>query len=165
MQVLDIDGLTFTFPEHWMVSKFDEWKFYRNQFVKQIDGIKAVDGIAVSPERWAFLIEVKDYRHLDPERPSQLPLAIANKVLYTLAAMLPAKLQAVEEEEKRISAAVLKSVKIRVIVHIEQPIRPIPIVDVADVKQKLQRLLRAIDPHPKVVSMNNLHGLAWAVTD
>lgn len=89
MLVLDIDGLAFTFPDRWNASKFDEWSFYRNQFSRQRNDIKAVDAIAVGPDKNAFLIEVKDYRHPETEKPSQLPAAIANKVLYTLAAMLP----------------------------------------------------------------------------
>ena len=164
MQVLDIDGLTFSFPEDWDAQKYDEWAFYRNQFAKQRNGIKAIDALAIDPDKCAFLIEVKDYRHPDTEKPSQLPAAIATKVLDTLAAMIPAKLHATEKKEKELAAAILKCASIRVIAHIELPQRHIPVVDVADLKQKLAQLLRAVDAHPKVVSMHDLKGMKWAVT-
>lgn len=163
MQVLDIDGLTFTFPENWNAQKYDEWVFYRQQFAKQRNGIKAVDAIAIDPDRCAFLIEVKDYRHPDTEKPSQLPAAIAAKVLDTLAAMIPAKLHATEQTEKKLAAAVVKCSSVRVIAHVELPQRHIPAVDVADLKQKLGQLLRAVDAHPKVVSMSDLKGMKWSV--
>lgn len=164
MPVLDIDGLTFSFPEGWDAQKFDEWSFYRNQFGKQRNGIKAVDALVVDPEKCAFFIEVKDYRHPDTEKPSELPAAIAAKVLDTLAAMIPARLHAAEKDEKALAAAVLKCRSLRVVAHIELPQRHIPVVDLADVKQKLGQLLRAVDAHPKVVSMRDLKGLKWTVT-
>lgn len=163
MPVLDIDGLTFTFPVDWKAQKFDEWSFYRNQFAKQRNGIKAIDALAIDPDKTAFFIEVKDYRHPETEKPSQLPAAIATKVLDTLAAMLPAKLNATEKEEKELAAAILKCVSLRVIAHIELPPRHIPVVDPADVKQKLGQLLRAVDAHPKIISMNDLKGMKWTV--
>lgn len=163
MPQLNIDGLTFTFPQGWQASKYDEWSFYRNQFARQSNGIKAVDALALSPENAAFLIEVKDYRHPDAEKPSQLPNAIASKVLYTLAAMLPAKLNANERLEKQMSTEILGCASLRVVVHIEQPQRRHPVVDLADVKQKLCQLLRAVDAHPRMVSMSNMGGMAWSV--
>ncbi|ABM36455.1 hypothetical protein [Polaromonas naphthalenivorans] len=79
MPVLNIDGLRFDFPAAWQASKYDEWQFYRNQFVKQDDGIKAVDALVLSNDNTAFLIEVKDYRHPETEKPSELSQAVAHK--------------------------------------------------------------------------------------
>lgn len=163
MPPLNIDGLNFSFPIAWEASKYDEWSFYRNQFVKQQDNLKAVDILAISPSQAAFLIEVKDYRHPDTEKPSELAQAIANKVLHTLAAMLPAKLRANEISEQKFASAILTCTSLRVIAHIEQPARHQPVIDPADLKQKLRRLLKAVDPHLKVVSMNNMSGLEWTV--
>lgn len=163
MPVLDIDGLIFTFPDNWGASKFDEWIFYRQHFSRQGNGLKAVDAIAVDPSRCVFLIEVKDYRHPGTEKPSQLPAAIANKVIHTLAAMLPAKIHASVPEEKHLAEQVLKCISLRIIVHIELPQRHRPVVDLADVKQKLTQLLRAIDAHPKIVSMQDMKGMQWTV--
>lgn len=163
MPVLNIDGLTFTFPVAWQVSKYDDWSFYRNQFVKQKNGIKAVDAVVLGTKKDAYLIEVKDYRHPDTVKPSQLPEAIANKVLHSLAAMLPAKLNATDSGERRFAQAILGCVSLCVIAHIEQPRRHRPVVDLADIKQKLRQILRAVDAHPKVVSMSDMKGLAWTV--
>ena len=163
MPALNIDDLTFTFPQAWQASKYDEWSFYRNQFARQGNGIKAVDAVVLAPTNIAFLIEVKDYRHPDTEKPSQLPEAIANKVLHTLAAMLPAKIHANDAAEQKLATAILNCASLCVITHIEQPQRGRPVVDLADIKQKLRRLLRAVDAHPKVVSMNTMQGLAWTV--
>ena len=163
MPTLDIDGLSFSFPANWQADKFDDWAFYRNRFAKQGNGVKAVDALALSPEKAAFLIEVKDYRHPDSEKPSQLPEAIAQKAMHTLAALLPAKLHATVATEQALAAAILQCASLHVIVHIEQAQRHRPAVDLADVKQKLRQLLRAIDAHPKVVSMSTMNGLDWKV--
>jgi hypothetical protein len=57
--------------------------------------------------------------------------------MHTLAALLPAKLQPNEPSER----------------------------DLADLKKQIRVLLRAVDAHPKIVSMGNLagSGLAWSV--
>jgi hypothetical protein len=51
-----------------------------------------------------------------------------------------------------------------VVLHIEQPIKHKAIVDLADIKQKLKQLLRAIDAHPKITSMGNMQSLNWSVS-
>ena len=164
MPQINIDGLIFTFPEKWQASKYDEWSFYRNQLTKKWKGIKAVDVVALDPSKSAFLIEVKDYCHPETEKPSQLPEVIANKVLHTLAAMLPAKLHATNLMEKRLASEIIKCKSLHVIAHIEQPKKHRQVVDLADIKQKLRQLLHAVDAHPKVVSMNQMHTLNWTVS-
>jgi len=163
MPALDIDGLIFTFPNPWSVTKYDEWSFYRNQFSRQGGGIKAVDAIALDPNGTAYLIEVKDYRHPETEKPSQLPAAIAGKVLHTLSAMLPAKLLATDPGEASLAGDVLTCASLRIVAHIEQPQRHRGVVDPADLRQKLRELLRAVDPHVKVVSMTRMQALPWTV--
>jgi len=163
MTTIQVERLTFTFPAGWLASKYDEWSFYRNRFARQFDGIKAVDLIALDPESTAYFIEVKDYRHPDTEKPSELPLAIAKKVLMTLAALLPVKLNGNDPGECAMAASVLSCRKLRVVAHVELPQSHRSVVDPADIRQKLAQLLRAVDAHPKVVSMNALRGLAWQV--
>ena len=163
MLTLNIDGLLFHFPAGWLASKYDEWSFYRKHFSRQRGGIKAVDVLALSAENIAYLIEVKDYRHPDTERPSALPTAIADKVLHTLAALLPAKLNANEPAERALCKAVLGCLKLRVVAHIEQPARHSPIVDPADIQQQLKRMLRGIDEHPKVVCTAKPGKVGWSV--
>ncbi|GKS97631.1 hypothetical protein [Acidovorax sp. SUPP2825] len=135
MRTLHVDGLNFTFPDAWDVSKYDEWSFYRNHFIKLCNGLKAVDVVALSPEKAAYLIEVKDYRHPQTEKPSFLADAIAMKVLHTLAVFLPAKFNA-SEGERSISEKLLKCDKLNIVVHIEQCARPRACYELCSVRAK-----------------------------
>lgn len=162
MKKIDIDGMTFNFPENFDISKYDDWIFYRNHFSKQMSGLKGVDAIAVSDKNSAYLIEVKDYRHPDTVKPSELPDAIAKKVIFTLAAMLPASLNARIVSEKSLASKVLNCQSIQVVAHIEMPQSHRPVVSLADIKQKLKIRLRAIDAHPKIVSHDKMQNLPWS---
>lgn len=164
MPAINVDGLTFAFPQHWEASKYDNWAYYRNQFVKQMNHIAAVDLLAVSPQDDAYLIEVKDYRHPEAVPPSELAEVVVGKVLCTLAAMLPAHLRATVPTERDLSGRVLRCGTLRVVLHIEQKPGYPPLPDLADLKQKLKAKLRAVDPHPKIVSMAKMQGLQWTVT-
>ena len=165
MPILDVDGLIFTFPATWQASKFDEWSFYRHHFLTLRNNLQAVDILAISPHQVAFMVEVKDYRHPQAVKPSALAETIVNKVVCTLAALLPARLHInTPVEEQKLSMSVLKCQRLHVIVHIEQPTAHQPRVDLADLKQKLKTRLRAIDAHPKVVSIAKPLGMAWQVT-
>jgi len=42
--------LHFDFPENWQVTKYDDWVFYKNQFGKLQDGLKAIDILAIDTE-------------------------------------------------------------------------------------------------------------------
>jgi len=164
MTALDVDGLIFTFPDTWQASKFDEWSFYRHHFMALRNNLQAVDILVLSPEKEAFMVEVKDYRHPNAGKPSELAETILNKVLCTLAALLPARLHAsTPPDEKTLSKAILGCKKLNVIVHIEQPAAHLPRVDLADLKQKLKSKLRAIDAHPKIVCMAKPLGMGWVV--
>ncbi len=50
--------LHFTFPEAWVVRKFDDTTAYQSLSGR---GLKGVDFIAISPDRQLWLIEVKNY--------------------------------------------------------------------------------------------------------
>lgn len=176
MSRLQIERLQFDFPNGWQASKYDDWIYYRDHFAKQQDGLKAVDIVALSPNKTAFLIEAKDYRHPDAVKPSQLAEAIADKVLHTLAALLAARLRANDPAEKSLAAAITKCSNLRIVIHIAQP-QPHqnhrdrryknPMVDLSDLKLKLKRMLHAVDPHFKVVSINDeekINSLAWKVS-
>jgi hypothetical protein len=123
----------------------------------------SVDALVVTPEKCAYLIEVKDYRHPDTDKPSQLPQAVADKVLHTLAALLPARLLANDEKERAFASAILDCQQLQIVLHVEQPPRHRPIIDMADLKQQLRHLLRAIDPHVKVSCAANMANLPWTL--
>jgi hypothetical protein len=161
--VRQVENLTFTFPDGWEAEKFDDGNFYRKHFSRQMNGIKAVDLLAKGPDGVAYFIEVKDYRHPDTTRPTALADVIAQKVLMSLAALLPSKHRASDPAEQGLAARILECDDFRVIAHLELPQAHKPVIDPADIKQKLKQRLAAVDSHVKVVSMTKMHGLAWAV--
>lgn len=160
-----VERLTFTFPDDWRVQKFDDSVYYRQHFVKQLNSLKAVDLVVKAPDGFAYLIEVKDYRHPDTKKmkPSELADAISWKVLVTLAALLPAKFRASNIDEQSHAKAILSCTDFRVIAHIETPQAHLPVIDPADIKQKLRQRLAAVDSHLKVVSSAKMGSLAWSV--
>lgn len=164
MKILDVDGLTFNFPDNWNAIKYDDSQFYRQHFSRQKNGIKAVDVLALSPDKTLFFIEAKDYSHPETIKPSELPTAIVNKVLYTLSSLLPSSINASEESEQKFSRKAIKSKKLCVVIHLEQSNRHRLKVVPADLLQKLKPMLRAIDAHPKVLSMHKMANAAWSVS-
>lgn len=167
MVELRVEALSFSFPSDWRVAKFDDWKFYRNHFQKLISGVKACDLIAVDSDSCLWLIEVKDYRQHPRTKSITLDDELAGKVLSTLAALLPASLNANDQVEAAVARHSLTAKRVRVVLHIEQPQsdsrlfrRPI---NPANVLAKLKRRLKCVDPHPKIVDSESLHGLAWSV--
>lgn len=168
MQRYNVDGLSFDFSDNWQVSQYDVWSFYRNQVSRMWNGIKALDLLAVAPNKTAWLIEVKDYRQQQRTKPSELGDEVAHKVFDTLAALIPAKNCANDAGEKQIARAVTLARSLRVVLHLEQPakhskLRPIAISP-ADVKQKIRQLLKPVDAHPLVVNKANLGALEWCVS-
>lgn len=167
MKQFNLDGLRFEFPDDWQVGIYDEWSFYRNQFAKMWNGIKALDILAVDPAKTTWLIEVKDYRVNQRTKPSDLAQEVANKVFDTLAAIIPAKIYANNVEEQKLSKAIVSSQKLRVVLHLEQPVKHSKIrpraINPADIKQKIRQLLKPVDAHPIVAEMNAKQSLEWSV--
>lgn len=150
--------------------KFDDSAYYRDHFIKIQNGIGAVDLLAVNDET-GYLIEIKDYTHPDTEnlKPNELIEAIVNKVVSTLAAMLPMKNNASISAEKEIAEIFAKTSQIRVVLHIEKPPARRTLkqscYNFQEIEKSLRRKLKPIDAHPKVVSKANLKGLPWLVTE
>lgn len=165
---LAIDGLNFTFPAGWSCAKPDDWSFYRNQFSRMRNGIKAVDVIAQEPSGTAWVIEVKDYRQHARTKPSCLADEVAAKVFDTLAMLLPASIRASDAGERASARSCCEAAGIRVVLHLEQPgkhsrLRP-RAIDPSALQMKLKKLIKPIDPHPLVVECSRMGGLAWSVT-
>lgn len=168
MQRFNVDGLNFDFPDNWQISKYDDWSFYRNQFIRIRDGIKSLDLLAIDQDKTTWLIEVKDYRLHPRTKPSDLGADVAHKVFDTLAAIIPAKIHATDPDEKQLARAVSTSRKLRVVLHLEQPtkhskLRP-RAINPADVQQKIRQLLKPVDAHSLVVDMVSMRGLEWNVS-
>lgn len=164
MPIITEGRLVFEFPEGWRVSQYDKTVFHRH-FQKIRDGVKALDIIAVDPERVCWLMEIKDYRRHRRTKAVDLADEVAMKVVCSLASLLPAKLNANDAEESAFAAAVLNGKKLRVALHLEQPRRVSRLfprsIDPADVLQKLRRLLKPVDAHPIIISGDD--GRGWRV--
>ena len=164
MKALDVDGIEFQFDENWQFSKFDDWSYYRNQFSKMGNSIKAIDLIALSPNKTLWLIEVKDYRHPGASVPTlgELSGIVWGKVMSTMAALIPAAIHANDTDERTLSDSLRKCTALRVAVHVEQPPKrsalfPEGAINLANLQLRLARTLKPIDPHPKVESTKLQH--------
>lgn len=160
-------NLTFQFPNAWQATKFDQWSFYRNQFQSVCGGAKAIDILALDPDDRLWTIEIKDYRQQRRTKTGQLAEEVACKVRDSLAALVAAKINANDPEEKRLAQDALTAKEIRVILHLEQSMNPsklFPRINPANIHQKLKQLIKAIDPHPLVLESARMEGVAWTVS-
>ena len=151
-QDIEVDGLTFTFPDAWRVSKYDEWSFYRQRWSRMRNEIKAVDLLLWEPNGTAWFVEVKDYRRNPRTKKLDLIEEVVRKVFDTLAALLPAAVNGDEQSEKSMAAAILRAKKLRVVLHLEQPVKPSKLFSRAFDRAKysfaaaiLNRLVSAVD--------------------
>ncbi len=168
MQQLLVDGINFHFPDDWFVTKYDDWSFYRKRFYRMWDGIKSLDLLAISPEKTAWLIEVKDYRVNKRTKPINIADEVAYKVFDTLAALLPAKVNADDTTEKTFAFSISRAKRLRVILHLEQPDKHSKLfpraINPANVEHKLRKLLKPIDAHPVVAESKKMRGMEWSVS-
>ena len=183
--------LKFDFPNGWQSSKFDKWIFYRNQFMRlaeasmncrkckdtircakcgdrKVAGTKGVDILAIAPDSICWQIEIKDYRLTRESSFAFLADEVALKVRDTLACLVAARINANDAGEKQLADAGLRCNGLRVVLHLEQPIPKSPLESLAsrraNVLQRLRQLVKAIDPRPLVLAMNEMDGVVWTVT-
>ena len=159
--------LAFTFPDHCVADKYDEWSFYRNQFQSVAGGSKAVDILCVSDDA-AWLIEIKDYRRHPRTKLINIDDELASKVRDTLAGLAAASANANSHDEGALARPALKARRWRVALHLEQPnarsrLRPEPF-DVANVLSRIRKKVKAIDPHPLILDREaNRPDVPWTV--
>ena len=171
MQSITEGSLTFEFPDDWQITKYDDWEFYRNKFIKIQNGLKALDILAIDASKTLWFIEVKDYRQNKRTKSIDLADEIALKVLYTLASLLPAKLSTLSNNpnEKNFAQNALQAKEIKIVLHLEQVIKQSKLrpraINSIDIKEKLRAKLKAIDSHPLVVEMANMQNLLWTVSN
>jgi len=190
MPTIPEDQLRFVFPDGWFASKFDTWSFYCRQFMKlasaempcskcrqplecavcrskRVAGTKGIDILAINVGQTCWQIEIKDYRQTRVGNFFFLADEVALKVRDTLAALVAAKLNANDAGEKELARQALACPQIRIVLHLEQPtphsIAQSKATRKSQVLQRLKQLVKAIDPHPLVVDMND-DLYAWNVT-
>ena len=161
-------SLRFHFPKPWTTTKFDDWSFYRNQFLR-IEGSKGIDILAQEKDTLCWLIEIKDYRTTRETKFEFLAQIVAYKVRDTLACLVAAKLNGNEATEKAQAIRALASDRIRIVVHLEMPRSHRSLFPAnkqrADVLQRLKQLIKAVDAHPLVVGIGEMGRCPWKVTD
>ena len=150
MTIIKEKRLTFTFPEDYRATKYDNWEHYEifqnscnlrnkidtnekgkngiDQSVDNDSGSSGVDIIALH-ESTLWLIEIKDYYQLEfepnsqsiDEKLSDLPYLIARKIRDSLAGLVYAKFKAEKQEEKDFAHSALNCNEIKIVLHIEMP--------------------------------------------
>jgi hypothetical protein len=165
---VDIDGKRFVFPAGWEVLKYDDSSFHRNQFQGFAGGSKAMDAVAVSPDRQLWLIEVKDYTRDRRSKGGTVFDEVAAKVRATLAGLAAARVRANEADERAIANRSMKAQNIRVVLHLDQPAHSSrlfrQIVDPSSASVQLQRKVRAVDPHAVCYGIGvRPNAFPWAV--
>ena len=159
MNEVVIGELTFLFPRNGVVTKYDEWDFYKRCFQGIQQGTKAVDILCLL-QGAAWLIEVKDYRKHERTKPSDLSNEIAGKVRDTLSGLAAASANAEVDLEREVAKGALRKGRWRVVLHLEQAkstgsaLWPRGI-DSTMVLQKLRRRLRAVDLNPIICNFDS----------
>lgn len=163
-----IEGrLTFSFDAGCNTAQYDKWSFVRNQFQNVCGGSKAVDFLCIE-NSVLWIIEVKDYRLPGSKKPSNLPQDVAKKIRDSLAGLIAAQCNANDPQEKKFARQALRTSCLKVVLHVEQPRKISKLfpraVDPSDLKSKLKKLIKAIDPHPKLVDQHTMTiNMPWTV--
>lgn len=194
MPIIVERSLEFSFPNDWEASKFDDWHFYKGQFARvgdaeirckqkgcgcavqcmvcgtrRVAGTKGIDILAVDPGSVCWHIEVKDYRTTRTSDFRFLADIVALKVRDTLACLVAARLNASEEQERNRATLALGCQQLRIVLHLEMPLPRSPLFSPstqrANVRNRMQQLVKAVDVRPLVVSMTAMEGLSWSVRD
>jgi hypothetical protein len=169
MSTLTEGALEFTFVPGAIADHYDRWSFYRKQFQNGCaQSNKAVDLVCrFRQESW--LIEVKDYRTHARTKVIDLADEIAAKVRDTLAGLVAARCNANEAKERNLARQLLGARKIRVVLHLEQPViksrlYPHGIIEADKLTQKLRSKLKALDPLLMISSTQKpAPGVPWTV--
>ena len=147
----DIDGKRFAFPEGWQVLKYDDCSFHRNQFQSFAGGSKALDAVAVAPDRTVWLIEVKDYSRSRRSKACTVFSEVAAKVRATLAGLAVARVRANDNDERDFAHEAMGASSLRVALHLDQPGQSSrlfkQVIDPKTARTQLRREVRAVDPH------------------
>lgn len=162
--MMEVDGLTFEFPENWIAEKYDEWDFYKKTYKNAFFGQKGVDIIARDADRTLWFIEAKDYRLHKRTKTIELAEEVALKVRDTLSGLTAAAVMA-ESKERKKANNFFSCRRMRIVLQIMQPAvhsKLFPqVIDPSKVQQKLKSIVKSIDAHPKVTDKKQYF---WTIT-
>jgi len=173
MQDIPVDTRIFHFRDGWLVAKYDDMPYYRNNLSCKRGykrSLNAVDLIVFHPaDKTLYLIESKDYRK-HPRTKKKTPAEeFVDKVTDTLTGLVPTMLCSSEitEEVVKIREGVWESEKLRLIYQFEQPAKHSKlfprVFDPSEIQMKLRQDLRCFDPHVLVIEAATQNKVAWTV--
>jgi len=167
-------NIHFDFAPGVAAEAYDRWEFTARREDKKLDMV-AVETPAVPETTW--LIEVKDYRVVFPQTPpnpanlSGLPQTVAQKVHDSLVGLADATVHAENPGERQHAVWAIAAPRRRVVLHLEPHAGPHsalfpPTFTTPHVFQKLQQLVRSVDPNPLVLSIATTprYGVPWSVS-
>lgn len=165
---LIIDGKQFSFPEGWQVLKYDDSSFHRNQFQSFAGGSKALDAVALAPDRTLWLIEVKDYSRSRRSKAGTVFSEVAAKVRSTLAGLAVARVHANDRSERELAHRAMNASSLRVVLHLDQPAQASrlfkQVIDPKTARTQLRREVKAVDPHAECYGRGfELKLMPWTV--
>ena len=173
MQNITVDSRVFHFQDGWLVTKYDDMPYYRNNLSCKRGykrSLNAVDLIAFHPaDKTLYLIESKDYRRHRRTKSISPAEEFVDKVTDTLTGLVPTMLCSSEitEEVEKIREGVRESEKLRLIYQFEQPAKHSKLFprafDPSEIQMKLCQDLRCFDPHVLVIEAATQHKVAWTV--
>jgi hypothetical protein len=123
--------------------------------------------LALDRNKCLWTIEVKDYRRHRRTKTIDLAEEVARKARDSLSALVAAKVRANSPEESGFAMRALQCRSIRLVLHLEQPLKHSKLfpraIEPANVALKLRQLVKAIDPHPLVLERSKMRGVEWEV--
>ena len=192
MQIIKEQKQSFSFPDDWEVSKFDEWSFYRGQFSQlananlncsaceanvrcaecnsgRVSGTKGVDFLAIESDSVCWHIEVKDYRQTLESSFVFLADEVALKVRDTLACLVVARTNSNDQDERKLAKKAMGCTIFNVVLHLEQPPTNSNLysrrIRIAAVQQRLRQLVKSIDRRARVLDRSTCDLVAWDVSN
>ncbi|MCX6378150.1 MAG: hypothetical protein NT023_01525, partial [Armatimonadetes bacterium] len=115
-----------------------------------------------------WLIEIKDYRRYQRTKAIDLADEIALKMRDSLAMIAVARINAYDATESAMAQSASRCSQMRIVLHLEQPNTHSKLfpraINLANVQDKLKKLIKSVDPHPQVVEMSQMRSLSWSVS-
>lgn len=161
--------ITYTFPEHFIIFRPQDSPFYSKHwqsFAKPNagEGNAEIDFVAFDPrEKRIWLVETKDYRQHDRQKPSGIGEEFARKCRDTLSLLgaLQVSTQVVtpDDLENRLRFSTMREVAC--VLHLEQRRGrrgEYSVISPQTLKDTIRRSIRALDPHAKAGDATFLAG-------